>query len=130
MAFTNEGTIYRLSSRQVPNDFENASVNQFQDYENDRIFQIEVDRDTVKNADPATTMANILNNPTIGVNKQISDVFEEEQNIVDNDVSVWSAVEKMVPNIDQTKDSDLLTDADVKFILTVRSYYKNIPGGE
>lgn len=132
MAFTNEGTVYSISSRLVPNDFENPTINKFQDYEDARLFVLEVDRDTVANADPATTLENILNNPTIGINKQISDIFEEEMNYTDNDVDVWSVVEKLETNVPLDKDGGLLTNAAVKFVATVRSYWKNepTPGGE
>lgn len=130
MAFTNEGTVFSISSRLVPNDFENPAINKFQDYEDTRIFQLEVDRDTVADPDPATTMENILSNATIGVNKQISDIMQEEENYTDNDVSVWGAVEKLETNIPLDKTSALLTNASVVFLLTVRTYYKNVSTGE
>ena len=129
MAFTNEGTIYRLSSRLTPNDYTNDTINAFQDYENDRIFNLEVDRDTVANADPATTLGNILDNPTVGVNKQISDVYETEADTTNNNVSVWSVVEDLTTNGALNKDSDLLTNKSIKFLLRVRTYYKNEPTG-
>ena len=75
MAITNNGTKNSLPEDDLPTGYTRPTVTTFADYEYVRNLTLSVLKSTVENATPATTMANIIADATIGITKQIDDIL-------------------------------------------------------
>ena len=75
MAISNLGAINSLPVAQKPSGYTDPVVATFTDYEYVRTVQLSVLKATVEAASAATTMANIFNNATVGINKQVADII-------------------------------------------------------
>lgn len=75
MAIIFNGTQNLLPAVQVPAAYTRPNVTTFDDHEYFRELTLDVLKATVENAAPAVTMANILNDAAIGIDKQLSDIL-------------------------------------------------------
>lgn len=75
MAITFNGLKNNLNDNQIPAGYVKPSVVDFADFEYKSTLNLTVLKSTVENANPATTMYNILNDATIGLTKQITDIL-------------------------------------------------------
>ena len=75
MAITNNGTKNSLGATQIPTGYTKPTVTEFSDEEYSRTVTLSVLKATVENVSPAVTMANIIANATVGINKQVTDLL-------------------------------------------------------
>ena len=75
MAIVNNGTINSLTTNQIPAGYTRPTVTQFTDFEYKRTLDLTVLKSTVHNASADVTMANIIENVSIGITKQVSDIL-------------------------------------------------------
>jgi hypothetical protein len=75
MAITNLNTVNKLPASQIPSGYTLPVVASFKDWTWRRTVTLSVLKATVETATPSTTMAAILANATIGVNKQVTDIL-------------------------------------------------------
>lgn len=123
---TNNGTKNSLNSRFVPDDYTRPTVTEFADEQliYDVVFTIL--KVTVDDSDPATTMAAIIADATIGITKQVDDYLAATF-IASQTVTAWtdwiSYETNMTPIL---KDDPLLTDAVTNYLCTVKIYIKSV----
>ena len=75
MAITNAGTQNLLSLNDLPSDYVRPIVATFTDGIYKATFSLTVLKATVENSDAKVTMQNIIENATIGIDKQIDDII-------------------------------------------------------
>jgi|TARA_R100000501_G_C2619610_1_gene112933 hypothetical protein len=78
MAITNNGVVNSLPASQIPSGYTRPTVTTFTDWQYKRTLTLTVLKATVENATRATTMTNIIENGTIGLEKQIVDIVAED----------------------------------------------------
>jgi hypothetical protein len=74
MAISNLGTINNLPAVKKPAGYVDPIVATFTDWQYRYVLTLNVLKATVENGTAATTLANIIANATIGLNKQIVDI--------------------------------------------------------
>ena len=75
MAITLNGIVNGLTSNEKPSGYTDPTVTIFTDYESVATLNLTVLKSTVENATASVTMANIFNNGTIGLVKQVTDIL-------------------------------------------------------
>lgn len=125
MAITNNGTKLKISEGQIPFGFTAPAVSDFTDHEYKREVVLDVAKATVQNADKAITLTNILNNATIGINKQVTDIITADF-VGTNNVQVFSELTFLGHNIQPTAFSDFLGIAAVVYRCKVTVYSKTV----
>lgn len=125
MAITNNGTKLKIASGQIPTGFVAPAVSDFNDAEYTRELSIDVPRATVQNADKSITLANILNNATVGVNKQVTDLITADY-VGTNNVQVFSELHFLGHNVSADAYSDFLGSAAMVFRCKVKVYVKTV----
>ncbi len=124
MAINNNGTKNNLPTNQIPVGYTKPTITPVTGVEYPRELELDVLKATVENVDPVVTMANILNDAAIGINKQIDDILAGDF-IATNTVDAYAilyAMETNFGNLDST--GDYLTTAAPKYVCKVRLYIK------
>lgn len=128
MAVVFNGTKNSLPSSQIPEGYTRPEVTTFTDYEYTSTKVIEVDKGTVDNADPAVTMANIIDQVTEGLNDKIEALLGEDFDDSANVITAYADLTALRNNMQSMlKDSPVYTTADLKFQATVKIYIKTEP---
>lgn len=132
MAITCEGT--RISIRpssKIPTGFTAPAVNPFSDYQKiSKRTVYEIKKSTVEDADPNNTLLAIIQNPTVGLEKQIEDEIAAEYDSANNtnDISFW--VDMVSLDTDQNPldpdGSDFLNNKDVEYLVEAIYYVKSV----
>jgi len=78
MALTMNGVVNSLPETQLPSGYTRPTVTTFTDYTWIYRATLSVAKATVENATASTTMTNIIDNGTIGLDKQIDDLIEND----------------------------------------------------
>jgi len=124
MAITNNGTKNSLPSTQLPTGYSRPSVTTFADWEYKRTLSLTVLKSTVENATPATTMANIIANGTIGITQQIDDILAADF-LASATVTAYADWTSLTTNyVATTGTDDFLTDTAVSYTCGVTLYVK------
>jgi hypothetical protein len=124
MAITFRGTKNSLPAAQLPADYAKPAVTEVTDYEYSSEVTLSVAKATVHDADPAVTMANILTNGTIGVNKQLTDKLAADF-LGTATVTAHAELVALRNNYQSmSKDSPALTSTAAAYLATVRLYVK------
>ena len=124
MAIDNKGTKNNLPTYQIPDGYVKPVVTAVTGVEYPRELTLEVLKATVENADPAVTMANILDDAAIGINKQIDDLLAADF-IATNTVDAYSILWDLTTNYgDLDSLGDYLTATAAKYICKVKLFIK------
>lgn len=124
MAIILNGIVNNLPASQIPAGYNRPTVTTFEDGEYPSTVVLEVLKATVENANPVTTMGNILNEAVIGLIKQLENILAADF-LASATVEVYGSL-----NILRTNFSDLASDADylkadaAKYICTVEYFVK------
>ncbi len=121
---TNRGTVNNISSGQKPSDYSDPSVTTFTD-ETCKYSDLELSvlKATVDESDPATTMAAIIANGTIGITKQALDLVTADFDLVARTVLMYTDWKQLRTNMSPVgAEDDLLTDAATSYVCTVDIY--------
>lgn len=124
MAIENKGTENNLPTRQLPVGYVKPTIVRVVGTEYPRELVLDVDKATVENAIAAVTMANILDDAAIGINKQIADIVAGDflaTNTVDTSAILY-AMETNYGNLDST--GDYLKTVSAKYVCKVRLFIK------
>lgn len=106
MAIDNKGTANQVPSRQIPVGYTRPTVVKVLGagiYKS--VLVLFVLKATVENADPAITMANIINNATIGITKQIDDILAADY-LATSTVTAYAALKSITTNLEGTGGAD------------------------
>ncbi len=126
MAITNNGVKNSVPAAQVPDDYTRPTITEFADEQliYDVIF--DVDKVTVDDSDAATTMTAIIENVTIGLEKQIED-YVTATFISTQTVTTWADWTALKTNMQPlAKTDDYLTDTITNYECTVKIYIKSV----
>lgn len=124
MAIVNNGCKVSLAANQLPAGYVKPNVNTFTDYEYHRTLVLSVLKATVHNADPAVTLANILAEAAIGINKQVTDILAADFLGAAN-VTAYADLVRLENNFQSMlKDSPALTNANPSYLATINLYIK------
>lgn len=124
MAITNSGTRNSLAANQLPDGYALPVVTTFADHHYVRTIELSIAKATVQNADPATTMENIIANATVGVTKQVTDILAGDY-LAAATVTAYADLVALRNNIQSMlAGSPAYTDAAVAYIATVNIYVK------
>lgn len=124
MAINNEGTENNIPTRQIPVGYVKPTITRVLGVEYPRELVLDVDKATVENASAAVTMANILDNAAIGINKQIDDILAADF-IAANDVDAYATLYEMETNYgDLDSTGDYLKNVAPKYVCKVRLFIK------
>lgn len=126
MAITHLGAENNLPATQLPASYVKPVIATFTDHQYVSDLTLEVLKATVQNADPAVTMANILDNATIGIDKQIEDILAADY-LASATVTSYAVLSVLRTNYsDMSKTGDFLTTTAAKYICTVKLYVKSL----
>lgn len=125
MAITNNGTKNGLPTTQLPTGYTLPTVTTFTDWEYKRTLNLTVLKATVENATPSTTMTNIFDNGTIGLDQQIVDIIAADY-LATATVTTYAELIGLSNNISNTSDGDgvWLDDIATSYTATVVLYVK------
>ncbi len=124
MAITNNGTRVSISEDLLPADYVKPVVNDFKDAEYKRTLTLSIDKATVHNADPKVTMANIIANATVGINKQVADLVAADY-LSTATVTTFADLIRLGTNMESvSRGSAAYTNAAPAFIATVVLHVK------
>ena len=121
MAITNEGTENKLPAQQIPTGYTRPTITTFTvagEYRKE--LTLTVLKATVQNATPSTTMTNIFDDGTIGLDKQIADLVTAEYDATAT-VNSFAQLVAMTDNI-VVEGSDFLTAEATDYVCTVILY--------
>lgn len=125
MALTHNGVRNSLSAGQLPSGYTRPTVTTFSDQEYLFTLNLTVDKATVDDATASTTMANIISNATIGLDKQVEDIINNDFDTTGNTVTAWTDWTGLSNNFtDTTGAGDFLTTATCDYECTVKVYVK------
>lgn len=123
MAISNLGTVNKLPASQKPSGYVDPVVASFTDYEYRRTLTLSVLKATVENVSPAVTMANIIANATIGLNKQIADIVAADY-LGTATVTTFAELYSLSTNLQVSTDNVYLGNTAASYICTVVLYIK------
>lgn len=127
MAIDNKGTENNLPVRQLPVGYVKPVVVRVTGVEYPRELVLDVLKATVENVSPAVTMANILANGVVGIDKQIDDILAADF-IATQTVDAYAVLYEMTTNYgDLDSTGDYLTTAAASYICKVRLFIKTTP---
>lgn len=125
MAIVNNGTKLAISTSLFPTGFTPPVITDFNDFEYKRELNLNVLRSTVQNTNKATTLTNILDDATVGINKQITDILTADY-VGTNDVQVFSQLVSLGNNIEPSVNSDFFNAQPVSYTAKVIVYIKTV----
>lgn len=124
MALVDNGLKVSLDSGQVPAGASTQSVTEFTDHEYVREEVFNVAKSTVEDASKATTFDNILNDTSVGVKKQVTDLLTADY-IGTNTVTYFSEITYITSNIaGNNAASDFYSNAAINYVCIVKIYIK------
>lgn len=124
MALTFNGVKVDIPSTQVPAAYTKPTITTFDDYTYFDTVQLTVLKSTVHDADPAVTINDIINDATIGLEKQIEDIitFDFETSNTVTAYASWTALDTNYSDLRGT--GDYLTTTAVSYLCTVKYFVK------
>lgn len=126
MAITNNGTQNLLSEGDLPAGYSRPSITTFTDFVYQATYNFTVLKATVENATPATTMTNIIDNGTIGIDKQIDDIIAADY-LASATVTHYQDWTNISNNFsDVNGKGAYLTNAAASYQVTVKLYLKAV----
>lgn len=125
MAITNNGTKNSLGAGKIPTGYTRPTITTFTDWEYKRTLTLSVLKSTVENATNSTTMTNIFNNATIGLDKQIIDIIAADY-LATATVTTYADLTSLTTNIsnESSGNGTWLDDTAVSYVATVDLYVK------
>jgi len=122
MAIVHNGTKVSLADSQLPTGYTLPTVTEVvHDYISD--LTLNVLKSTVENATDATTLTNIINNVTIGIDKQIEDILAADY-LASATITSHADLTFISTNIQPVNTSNFYDNTAVSYVCTVRLYVK------
>lgn len=125
MAITNNGTRNSLPAAKKPTGYTSPTITSFTDWEYIRTLTLSVLKATVENATAATTMTNIFDDITIGLDKQVEDIVAADF-LATATVTTWAELTNLTINIADVSSGDgtWMKDTAESYVATVKLYIK------
>jgi len=123
MAITNEGTRVSLATVKLPTGYTLPTISDFTDHEYVSDLTLTVLKATVENATDATTLTNIIEDVTIGIDKQIDDILAADF-LGSATVTAFTDLLNIDQNITPVNTTDFYNDTAVSYKCTVKLFVK------
>jgi len=123
MAITNNGTDVTLSSDYLPSGYTAPTTTTFTDWEYKRDITLSVAKATVENATKATTLTNIVDDVTVGIDAQIDAILAADY-LASATVTAYTEFYKIDTNIVAGTGTDFYNDTAVSYTCYCRLYVK------
>lgn len=125
MALTHNGVKNSLPETQLPSGYSRPSVTTFSDWEYKRVTTYTVAKANVENATASTTMTNIINDATYGLDKLVEDELNNDFDVSGATVTAYSDWTAFTSNQSPETGSDpWLTTTAENYQCTVSTYIK------
>lgn len=121
MAITNNGTDVTLSSDLLPSGYTKPSTTTFTDYEYKYELTLNVAKATVENATRATTLTNIVDDVTVGIDAQVDTILGDFGTSTGSAYTEFYDIESSIP-VNST--GDFYTNTAVSYVCKCRLYVK------
>ena len=125
MAITNNGTRNSLPAAKKPTGYTSPTITTFTDWEYVRTLSLSVLKAGIENATAATTMTNIFDDATIGLDKQVEDIIAADF-LATATVTTWAELTALTTNLADVTSGDgtWMKDTAASYVATVRVYVK------
>ncbi len=124
MAITNNGTANNLTANEKPAGYSDPTITTFDDWESVSTRTLSVLKATVENATATTTMANIFDDATIGLDKQIIDIVAADY-LATATVTTWAELTNLTHNLAAINGAGTYLKATaMSYVCTVKLYVK------
>lgn len=123
MAITNNGTTVTINSDKLPTGYTLPSITTFTDWEYKRELELNVAKATVESATKTTTLTNIIENATVGIDKQVDDILAADY-LGTATVTAYTEFYDIESNINVSPSTDFYNDTAVSYVCKCRLYVK------
>lgn len=123
MAITNNGVMVTIDAKTLPAGYTYPTGNSFTDWQYKRDITLSVTKATVENATATTTLTNIIENGTVGIEKQITDIVAADW-LATATVTTYVELYKIDSNIVVGRSTDFFNDTAVSYTCYCRLYVK------
>jgi len=124
MALTNNGTKVSLSGRDLPSGYTRASITEFTDYEQKYTdLELTINKSDVEAAAAGDALDDIIDDATVGIDKQVEDIISADFDVSGNTVTAWIDFKNITSN-QSTGEAAFYTNATPAYTVTVDVYVK------
>lgn len=124
MALTNNGTRVSLSGRDLPSGYTRASITTFADHEQKYTdLELTINKADVEAAAAGDALDDIIDDATVGIDKQVEDIITADFDVSSNTVTCWIEFKNITSN-QSTGEAAFYTNATPQFTCTVDVYVK------
>lgn len=123
MAITNNGTSVTLAADFLPSGYTKPNTTTFTDWNYKYELTLNVAKATVENATRATTLTNIVDNGSVGIDAQIDAILANDF-VNTNTVTAYTEFYKIESNIPVNNTGDFYTNTAVSYVCYCRLYVK------
>lgn len=126
MAHTHNGTVVQLAEERLPSGYTKPSTTTVS---GDNLYVrtdvvLSVTKATVENSTKATTFTNIIDNATVGIDKQVEDLIANDFDVSGNTVTSHAVLKNISLNTDTSPSTEAYTDTAAAYQCTVDYYVK------
>ena len=124
MALTNNGTRVSLSGRDLPSGYSRSSITTFSDHEQKyEDLELTIDKSAVEAAAAGDALDDIIDDATVGIDKQVEDLITADFDVAGNTVTCWIDFKNITSN-QSAGEAAFYTNATPQFTCTVDVYVK------
>ena len=124
MALTNNGTRVSLSGRDLPSGYSRSSITTFSDHEYKmEDLELSIDKSDVEAAAASDALDDIIDDATVGIDKQVEDIVTGEFDTSTYDVTIWIDFTGITSN-QSAGEAAFYTNATPAYTCTVDVYIK------
>ena len=115
MALVDNGVKVSVHSTLIPSTAATQTVTEFSDVEYTRDITVTVLKATVQNVDKGVTFDNIIDNVTIGIKKQVTDIMGADYDDVAKTVTYYTEYKSIDSNINTNLTSNFYDNVAVSY---------------
>ena len=123
MAITNNGVMVTMPTSLLPSGYSVPTGNSFTDWTYKMQVTLNVLKATVENATKATTLTNIIENGTVGIEKQVIDIIAADY-LASATVTTYVDLYSIKSNIETSIATDFYNDTAVSYVCSCYIYVK------
>ena len=125
MAITNNGVMVTMPANLLPSGYTIPTGNSFTDWQYKRTVTLTVLKATVENATKATTLTNIIENATIGIEKQVLDIIAAAF-VATETVTTYVDLYNITTNEQKSISTDFYNDTATSYTCSCYIYIKSV----
>ena len=123
MAITDNGVMVTMPTSLLPSGYTVPTGNSFTDWTYKMQVTLNVLKATVENATKATTLTNIIEDATVGIEKQVTDIIAADY-LASATVTTYVDLYDIKTNIETSIATDFYNDTAVSYVCSCYIYVK------